>query len=678
MALPDTPIVKKFFSNKIESSRGDWYNHLIRIARIFNHFDGKKYDRDDLLKHFDAISGRDPHADRDASNFRDEFGAYGNFLGIYHLENIGGEWKIIVSEAAKQFLCTEHPNAGAFCRTQLALFQYPNGAGGVLNQAGTITVQNNVLMDTMRELQNGIRVSMLRLVCRIVVSQVEIKQTPINSVSIPYDTLFCIVNDNRVNTTFLPDLELLNSVYTEYVNASSTNMDMSSLTNFKRNFHIFEKTGLFIRDKNFGLMVSQVNPTAAYSCIKTISEISMHFDAFDDCYGEPNEETVKAVITSPAWARYYDSARLPKEALTALGVELDDAPIPGHPFENYSFEVSTDPDNDYSLRYHTGLKSEYPRNRILFGAPGTGKSYKLNADKDKLLVSDASVFERVTFHPEYSYSQFVGCYKPLTDSSGNIRYEFVPGPFMRVLVAALKNGLTDAPQPHLLLIEEINRAKVAAVFGEVFQLLDRNDQGYSQYEIHATEDVKHYLAQKLGGVPDDYTSIRIPDNMFIWATMNSADQGVFPMDTAFKRRWDFEYIGIDDNDSSVGGLVEIGKDAHKQLIDWNVLRKSINEKLAVEFHVNEDKLMGPFFLGKSVFDYDTDTKQMKNPDAFKKAFKSKVLMYLYEDAAKPCKHQLFSGCDSSRYSSVCTAFDETGLEIFGTDFQALYDRIKGV
>lgn len=329
------------------------------------------------------------------------------------------------------------------------------------------------------------------------------------------------------------------------------------------------------------------------------------------------------------------------------------------------------------LNYNTSVSIDRGYNRIIFGAPGTGKSYLLNSDKNVTLAHTTGTFERVTFHPEYSYSQFVGCYKPLTDSDGSIRYEFIPGPFMRVLVSALKSGRSETPQPHILLIEEINRAKVAAVFGEVFQLLDRNDDGYSQYEIHATEDVKHFLAQSLGGASDDYTSIRIPNNMFIWATMNSADQGVFPMDTAFKRRWDFEYIGIDDNDATVGGLVEIGKDAHKQLIDWNILRKSINEKLAVEFHVNEDKLMGPFFLGKSVFDYDTDTKQMKNPDAFKKAFKSKVLMYLYEDAAKPCKHQLFSGCDSSRYSSVCTAFDETGFEIFGTDFQALYDRIKG-
>lgn len=95
--------------------------------------------------------------------------------------------------------------------------------------------------------------------------------------------------------------------------------------------------------------------------------------------------------------------------------------------------------------------------------------------------------------------------------------------------------------PHSSVIEEINRANVAAVFGDVFQLLDRGDDEVSEYPIQASEDIKKYLAEELGGNPDDYAEIRIPDNMFIWATMNSADQGVFPMDTAFKRRWDFTY-----------------------------------------------------------------------------------------------------------------------------------------
>lgn len=321
-----------------------------------------------------------------------------------------------------------------------------------------------------------------------------------------------------------------------------------------------------------------------------------------------------------------------------------------------------------TIRFETGLATEFERNRITFGAPGTGKSHRLNEDRKRLLAHTTGSFERVTFHPEYSYSQFVGCYKPVTNKIGEIRYDFVPGPFMRVLVSALKSGRTDSPQPHLLLIEEINRAKVAAVFGDVFQLLDRADSGASEYEIHATEDIKKYLVSELGKATD---IIRIPDNMFIWATMNSADQGVFPMDTAFKRRWNFEYIGIDENDAEVGGIVTLGHGDHAMDVEWNQLRRAINDTLAVDYNVNEDKLLGPYFLGQRVFAYGED-RRMLNPAKFIDAFKSKVIMYLYEDAAKPVRKRLFEGCDSSRYSSVCEAFDERGIEIFGTAFLEKY------
>lgn len=324
-----------------------------------------------------------------------------------------------------------------------------------------------------------------------------------------------------------------------------------------------------------------------------------------------------------------------------------------------------------AIRFETGITSIFERNRIVFGAPGTGKSHTLKEDCQTLLNGTTGTFERVTFHPEYTYSQFVGSYKPVTNAQGEIRYDFVPGPFMRVLVAALKSGRTEAPQPHLLLIEEINRAKVAAVFGEVFQLLDRSDEGSSEYEIHATEDIKKYLISELGKSPD---SIKIPDNMFIWATMNSADQGVYPMDTAFKRRWNFEYIGIDDNDDEVGGVVELGTAPNSRDIDWNVLRKAINDTLAVTYNINEDKLMGPYFLSKQVFAYGEDGR-MLNPEKFKATFKSKVIMYLYEDAAKAAKHRLFEGCDSSKYSSVCAAFDARGIEIFGASFVDKYNSM---
>ena len=344
--------------------------------------------------------------------------------------------------------------------------------------------------------------------------------------------------------------------------------------------------------------------------------------------------------------------------------------------QNIDVEIPTNNNEKpfIKLNFTTNIDCDIDRNRIVFGAPGTGKSYQMEQDR-KILVSMGGDYERVTFHPDYTYSSFVGCYKPVSEK-GKIEYKYVPGPFMRVLVDALRSGLKDEKaKPYLLVIEEINRAKVAAVFGEVFQLLDRDENGTSDYEIHTSEDVKKYLSDELGGSLDSFSRIRIPNNMFIWATMNSADQGVFPMDTAFKRRWSFEYKGIDENQDKVGGTVVLGKDEHEFEVNWNVLRKAINDVLAKKFNVNEDKLMGPFFIGEDVFAFGEDGK-IKNPAKFIKVFKSKVIMYLYEDAAKQYKHKLFSGCDSTKYSSICDAFDKIGIDIFGVDFKDTYNDMR--
>lgn len=333
-------------------------------------------------------------------------------------------------------------------------------------------------------------------------------------------------------------------------------------------------------------------------------------------------------------------------------------------------------DENMELVFNTDIKTQYEKNRIVFGAPGTGKSYGLKDDCEKLMEDTTGTYERVTFHPDYTYSQFVGTYKPVMHEEGNsIRYDFVPGPFMRVYVEALKSGRTDTPQPHLLLVEEINRAKVAAVFGDVFQLLDRDDDGVSEYEIQASEDIRRYLAKELGGNADNYKKIRIPNNMFIWATMNSADQGVFPMDTAFKRRWNFEYLGINENEEKIKGIGKIVLPGSDEPIEWNTLRKAINDKMSSsDFKINEDKLMGPFFLSKKVIT-SNENGMIIDTDRFIDAFKSKVIMYLYEDAVKQGKHRFFEGCDSSKYSSVCEAFDEKGTAIFGPTFrETFYDK----
>lgn len=328
-----------------------------------------------------------------------------------------------------------------------------------------------------------------------------------------------------------------------------------------------------------------------------------------------------------------------------------------------------------------------PRNLIFFGAPGTGKSYQLNQLANRSFAKKN--ISRVTFYPDYTYSQFVGCYKPCTNENGDITYDYVAGPFLDTYL----NACTHPNDQYLLIIEEINRANPAAVFGDVFQLLDRNVGGWSEYSVAVPDDMKKHIAKRLGVLSDEEKNsiesyydtdmnftefssfigndLALPPNMFIWATMNSADQGVYPMDTAFKRRWDFRYIGIDDGEDAEVAIkdekkrlsdatVSWGKDgAHKA--NWNTLRKAINGFLSNDVKLNEDKLLGPFFVAPvSLAD-----------ERFGAAFKDKVLLYLYEDACKT-KHSKVFASDLSTYSAVCEAFDERGTNIFVDSFKSHY------
>ena len=198
--------------------------------------------------------------------------------------------------------------------------------------------------------------------------------------------------------------------------------------------------------------------------------------------------------------------------------------------------------------------------------------------------------------------------------------------------------------------------------------MDRDENGVSEYPIQTSEDMKKYLADELDGDPSEFEKICIPDNMFIWATMNSADQGVFPMDTAFKRRWDFTYLGIDDSENDlVGKYVVLGKE-NRQKVEWNKLRKAINTFLAKQ-KINEDKQLGPYFIARSIV--VPKENDMIDSEKFGKIFKSKVIMYLFEDAARQKRASLFEGCfeNSTRYSEICREFDEKGIGIFNHDIQ---------
>lgn len=272
-------------------------------------------------------------------------------------------------------------------------------------------------------------------------------------------------------------------------------------------------------------------------------------------------------------------------------------------------------------------------NEIVYGAPGTGKSRYLD---DKYARSTIST--RVVFHPEYTFFNFVGTYKPVPvykDTENQVHtlsgeivasgeplidYRFIPGPFIDCLVKAW----LDPTHMHSLIIEEINRANTAAVFGEIFQLLDRDINGNSEYSIEPSYDLKQYLLSVEGMQKYIENGLRIPSNMNIVATMNSADQGVMPMDSAFKRRWAFMYIRI-----AIEGAVHEGeKLAYSgREITWGNLVRAINLKLT-NLGYDEDRLIGPYFI--------------KPKETGNRRATDKLLLYLWDDVLRHNRNLFFN------------------------------------
>ena len=303
------------------------------------------------------------------------------------------------------------------------------------------------------------------------------------------------------------------------------------------------------------------------------------------------------------------------------------------------------------------FSSSLPLQQIIYGAPGTGKSHTI---KEQTVGKEVI---RTTFHPDSDYSTFVGTYKPTTksipvttvigtkavaveDEEGNkisedkIVYEFVPQAFLQAYVSAwqkyanMKEG--EQPEEEILVIEEINRGNCAQIFGDLFQLLDRGDSGFSEYPIKADADMKKFLQKAfanisldgvkgvLAAVYDD-TDIAsqvlagdvllLPNNLYIWATMNTSDQSLFPIDSAFKRRWDWQYVPI--NNAGLNYVIEVNGNRY----DWWHFLEEINQRI-YKVTYSEDKKLGYFFCKARNGVIDTDT------------FVSKVVFYLWNDVFK--------------------------------------------
>lgn len=302
-------------------------------------------------------------------------------------------------------------------------------------------------------------------------------------------------------------------------------------------------------------------------------------------------------------------------------------------------------------------ESKFPLQQIFYGAPGTGKSHAINeltAGKDVI---------RTTFHPDTDYSTFVGAYKPTTkpvpvttvigteavpvrDKNGKemmedkIVYEYVSQAFLQAYVAAWRKYCDvqegEEPVDEFLVIEEINRGNCAQIFGDLFQLLDRGDEGFSEYPIKADSDMKKLLEKEFEGLEiknkeginalfkgdKDIVAevlagdiLLLPNNLYIWATMNTSDQSLFPIDSAFKRRWDWNYVPI--SDAGKKWMIEVNGAQY----DWWKFLEAINDKV---YHAtySEDKKLGYFFC------------KAKDGVISADKFVSKVIFYLWNDVFK--------------------------------------------
>lgn len=288
------------------------------------------------------------------------------------------------------------------------------------------------------------------------------------------------------------------------------------------------------------------------------------------------------------------------------------------------------------------------KNTIYLGAPGTGKSYSIEQ------VTDGALKVRTVFHPDMQYSDFVGSLRPRMVSEGStksISYEFRPGPFTNAYIQARNNQ----HQRVFLIIEELNRAPAAAVFGDLIQLLDPD----STYEINVDPDMLDYINENISETID---KLSLPMNLTILATMNSSDQGVNSLDTAFKRRWAIKYMPIDYT-KATPGILSIPVQGVVCDIEWGCFSKIINDKLMV-LGIPEDRLLGHRFL--SVGDL-VDRQSAHDTLCYK------LLVYLWEDVLRHGKrHHIFTTFNGEymlgTFGQLTSAFS-AGLPIFETGIE---------
>ncbi|WP_456105988.1 AAA family ATPase [Phascolarctobacterium succinatutens] len=382
---------------------------------------------------------------------------------------------------------------------------------------------------------------------------------------------------------------------------------------------------------------------------------------FDKVYEVPTEQGNYHAKLTTEWQDKPLEDDFDGNSLTALIKVVNEY------YSHYLEIVKTD--NGYCLK----IKNETSKgiipstNILLYGVPGCGKSFYVEKNYESKVQEGFTI--RVVFHPDYTYSDFVGQLMPVLKEVKNaqdvkeekLQYDFVPGPFTRILQLAE----TYKDQQCLLIIEELNRGNAPAIFGEIFQLLDRNDDGTSKYAIYNREISKELYDTEQQEKPHE--PIKLPPNLTIVATMNTSDQNVFTMDTAFQRRWQMKHIpnrftgeSLDDKT-----ITHVAKHLPNSEISWGVFAQTVNKKMHTAnlgFGGTDDKSLGVYFAT----DNDLDDAER---------FAEKVLKYLWDDAFKLGRQALFSNC-SEGLSSVIEAYEDAAKAKI--EKQSAEDPLKAV
>ena len=332
-------------------------------------------------------------------------------------------------------------------------------------------------------------------------------------------------------------------------------------------------------------------------------------------------------------------------------------------------------EDNYEEEMIENQNKDYPLQQIFYGAPGTGKSNTIKREVD----DKGKLNFRTTFHPDSDYSTFVGCYKPkmkrstitkdgVTTTEEKIVYCFEPQAFTNAYVQAWKTK-----DDVYLIIEEINRGNCAQIFGDLFQLLDRKN-GESEYPVDADSSLADYLQTALvdsvrDDIPTDIqngTKLKLPSNLYIWATMNTSDQSLFPIDSAFKRRWEWKYMKIKNEDK--GWKIDVKmKDTNdeEKLVDWWDFIHKVNDIIA-SMTSSADKQLGYFFCkADKKMPERANEPNSENDLISVDTFVSKVLFYLWNDVFKDYG---FEDASLFQYASKTDDGKETKKDLTFPDF----------